>query len=282
MTQPVGTASTSAAVVTGSWRQGAFGGLRAAVMLLTRLPTGHAPTSAAARAWASGWFPLVGAAIGSLTAAVLLGLAPLLGASLAAAGAVGAAILVTGALHEDGLADTADALGGARDRTQIFEILKDSRHGTYGVLALVLVVLMRIAALAQLLRLPGSNPAGATAAAGLIWAALTSRAAMVALLATLPYVTPAAVARSADVARAGPAPTALAAVFVAALGGGLLALGALPLLALGGALAGVALVTAAAGWRFAARAGGITGDFLGALQQLAELMALTALVALLR
>src|SRR5687768_15775709 len=119
-------------------------GLRAACMLLTRLPVGRSPIPAEARRWGAAFFPLVGLGLGLLGAALLMALEPRLGTRLAAAIAIAALLLVTGALHEDGLADTADALGGAQDRDRLFAILKDSRLGTYGVLALCLSMFVRI------------------------------------------------------------------------------------------------------------------------------------------
>jgi adenosylcobinamide-GDP ribazoletransferase len=255
------------------WWRGAGGGLRAAVMLLTRLPTGRNDSPLAARRWASGWFPVVGVITGGICAAAQWGLGHLLGPALGAAGAIAAGIVVTGALHEDGLGDTADALGGARDRAQIFAILKDSRHGTYGVLALVLSVVLRIGAVAQL---AGHAPAA------LILVAVVSRTAMVALLAALPYVTPAEIARSADVARAVLPQVLLASLWCAGALGALVGLHVVGLTAALAVVAMTALTTALAGWRFAVRAGGITGDFLGAGQQIAEIAGLLALVACLR
>jgi adenosylcobinamide-GDP ribazoletransferase len=255
---------------------GFAGGLRAALMLLTRIPTGSAGSSLAARGWASGWFPLVGALVGAVSAAAGVGAAALFGPHLGAVAAVAVAIVATGALHEDGLGDTADALGGARDRAQIFAILKDSRHGTYGVLALLLAVIVRIGAIDQL------GLATWRGSAALVLAAMVSRTAMVALLAALPYVTPADVARSADVARTGAGPIALAAALCAGGGTGLVALAGLPVGSVAGAVVAVALTTLLLGWRFAVRAGGITGDFLGAGQQLTEISALLTTIALLR
>jgi adenosylcobinamide-GDP ribazoletransferase len=115
--------------------------------------------------------------------------------------------------------------------------------------------------------------------AALVLAAVVARAAMVALLAALPYVTPAAVARSADVAQAGPAQTTLAIVLTAALVAALVVPGLLPYQTTALALLLAALVTTAAGWRFHVRAGGITGDFLGATAHLCEVTVLLALVA---
>jgi adenosylcobinamide-GDP ribazoletransferase len=249
--------------------QGLAGGLRAALMLLSRLPVG-ADVSREARRWASAWFPLVGALLGALAGLTQLALAPALGPWLAATCALLVSALLTGALHEDGLADSADALGGARDRAAIFAILKDSRHGTYGVLALVFSALLRVGALARLDTL---------APVALVLAAVVARAAMVALLAALPYVTPPAVSRTADVAHAGAAQTTLAILLLAGLLTALVLPGLLPFESVALALLSAALVTAAAGWRFHVRAGGITGDFLGATAQLCEVTVLLALVA---
>jgi adenosylcobinamide-GDP ribazoletransferase len=257
------------------------GGLRAAIMLLTRIPTGSGDSSPAARAWASGWFPLVGALVGVTSAAAGVGSTRLLGPHLGAVVAVVVGILLTGALHEDGLGDTADALGGARDRAQIFAILKDSRHGTYGVLALVLAVILRIGAIDKL-GLDLGGPAAWRGPAALVLAAIVSRTAMVALLGALPYVTPTEVSRSADVARTGAPQLAWAATLCAGGCAGLIALGWSSPAGVAGGLAAAAATTLLLGWRFAVRAGGITGDFLGAGQQLTEISVLLTTIALLR
>jgi adenosylcobinamide-GDP ribazoletransferase len=194
---------------------GVLGGFRAAVMVLTRVPMGRV-VGVEGRRWAAGWIPLVGAALGALGAGLLALLEPLLGGRLAAAVTVGLLLLLTGAIHEDGLADTADALGGARDREGVFAILKDSRVGTYGVLAVVIVLLLRIETLARL---------QAQAPAAYLLAAVLSRAPMVWLMSGLPYVTPAAVARSADVVAVRPAAMMLATVTAVAVAAGVAALG---------------------------------------------------------
>ena len=125
-------------------------GFAIAAAFLTRLPIGT-PADAAGRLAASSWaFPLVGAGVGAIAALVFL-VAELLGLGAGAAAllAVLAALCVTGALHEDGLADTADGLFGGNDRPRRLAIMRDSRLGAYGVLALVLSVTLRAAALAQ-------------------------------------------------------------------------------------------------------------------------------------
>lgn len=242
---------------------------RAAAMLLTRIPVGGHPFSRQEWTWAAAWFPLVGAVIGAIMALVwrvTVGLGPLPAAVLTIAGGVA----LTGALHEDGLADTADALGGASDRTRVFTILKDSRLGTYGVVALVLVLSLRIALVAQLAPI---------ATVALISAQCTSRWPPAWLLAALPYVTPEREAKSRAVARAGPAQAMLATLWTLLV---LLVAVATAHLSVRAAILVAATVCVAGAWcgyRFKARTGGITGDFLGAAQQVCECAALLALAA---
>src|SRR5437016_2612899 len=127
---------------------GFFAGFLAATAFFTRLPVDPRPAGLwrlADSAWA---FPLVGAGIGAAAAFALL-LAQLIGLASwpAALLSVLAGVALTGALHEDGLADTADGFCGGRDREEKLAILRDSRQGSYGVLAIVLSVLLRAAAL---------------------------------------------------------------------------------------------------------------------------------------
>jgi adenosylcobinamide-GDP ribazoletransferase len=230
---------------------------RAAVTELTRIPVGGFPYDETVWKWTSAWLPAVGAGLGLLYAAVWRATEaadPLVRAVLT----VVTALLVTGAYHEDGLADTADALGGAYDRARLFEILKDSRVGSFGAAAITATLMLRVALLARL---------DARAAVALILAESLSRAVPVWLMAALPYVTPADLARSRPIA-GGRAPQALVATLFT---------GTLLAVLIGGAYISVRLAVwvcvASAGiavlcaWRFKARAGGITGDFLGASQQ---------------
>ena len=100
-------------------------GFRAACLFLTRVPVAGGPYSDAEWRWSSGWFPAVGALIGLPMALVFYALLPL-GAVFASVVVVSATMLLTGGFHEDGLADTADAMGGSFDRDRLFIILKDS------------------------------------------------------------------------------------------------------------------------------------------------------------
>src|SRR5579864_8398194 len=155
-----------------------------ATVSLTRLPAGAMRGSDGAVA-ATGWaFPLVGAGIGALGAvafvvAEALGLADPLAALLA----VLAVVAITGAFHEDGLADTVDGFGGGRTREAKLAIMRDSRHGTFGILALVLGVLLRAAALGAI-----GDPIHAGLA--LIAAHSVSRGALPPLMRLLPPARP--------------------------------------------------------------------------------------------
>src|SRR5438445_13833690 len=128
--------------------RGPFDEFAIATAVLTRLPVGVVPPAEGEIA-AAGWaFPLVGAGIGAIAALAFLA-AEILGCGSAAAAllAVAAGLAVTGAFHEDGLADTADGFGGGRSREEKLAIMRDSRHGTFGILALVLSIGLRAAAL---------------------------------------------------------------------------------------------------------------------------------------
>jgi len=126
-------------------------GLAVALGFLTRVPVGVRPALPAAElSRASPWFPLVGALVGGLMSTVhgLAGLA--LPAGPATVLALLAAVLVTGGLHEDGLADAADALGAHVDRARRLEILHDARVGAHGALAVAFALLLGYSVLAGL------------------------------------------------------------------------------------------------------------------------------------
>ena len=236
---------------------------------MTRVPVGGFPYSANEWRWASAWFPLVGLVVGGACAGVWWLTAPL-GPWVAAMSALVVSILLTGAFHEDGLADTADALGGAYDRDKIFVILKDSRVGAFGALALVISIAFRLVLLAQL---------GGIAPGALILAHCLARVGPVWLMVAMPYVSDAA-AKSRQVMRAGTAQGVLAtAIGVAAAWGVVMTGSAIGATGAVGASAAMALATALCGRRFRARAGGVTGDFLGAAEQVNELVILFTILA---
>jgi adenosylcobinamide-GDP ribazoletransferase len=243
--------------------------LSAALGLLTRLPTGWLPQHDSAAGFArSVWaYPFVGFGIGAAGGAVLagglaLGLPPM----VAALWSLAATLLLTGGLHEDGLADTADGFGGGRGRERKLAIMRDSRIGSYGVLALVLALGLRAALLPALG--PGLLALAATCGA----AASLGRGAILLLLGWLPPAR--ADGMAASLARP-PGPALLA--------GGALAL--LPAWLLLPDRAALAATLAAGGavlllGRLARRQiGGQTGDVLGAAVVVAEAVALTAVVA---
>ncbi len=242
--------------------------LLGAVQYFTRLPVpasvGHGP---AVLGTAVRYLPLIGIAVGAFAAGLYTAALHVLPGRLAILLSMAGTLWLTGAFHEDGLADTVDGLGGGYDREQVLAIMKDSRLGTFGALALIVAVLVKWEAL-------GALPVAALPAA-LVAAHAFSRALTVAVMASLPYVRPA----TAD-SRSRP----LIAVGRASLGVALLT-GALPLLLLGRAGLAAAAAAAAAAWivrrRLAARLGGYTGDGLGATQQLAELAFYLSLAAVL-
>jgi adenosylcobinamide-GDP ribazoletransferase len=244
------------------------GSLRAAVALLTRVPVGGRAIAAAQHRFAPAWFPLVGLGVAVPGALVLAAARPRGGGLLAAALALALTLLLTGALHEDGLADSADALGGATDRERLFAILKDSRIGTYGAAALLMSILLRVAALDRL---------GEGAPIAFVLAHVTSRLSPAWLLAALPYVTPSETARSSGVSGGGRAPALIATLLAATIVEAAVARALVAPEAGAAAFAAAVATCVPCAALFRARAGGVTGDFLGAAQQVAEVGALVTL-----
>jgi adenosylcobinamide-GDP ribazoletransferase len=154
-----------------------------AVSFLTRVPVGRlAAIDGADVARGAVVFPLVGAGVGALSAGIAIAAHHALPAFVAAALAVAASALVTGALHLDALADTADA-AGARTRSDALSIMRDSRIGPFGAVALTVDLLLKVACIAVLVE-RGHALGGLVAAGGL------SRAASLPLAALLPYPRP--------------------------------------------------------------------------------------------
>lgn len=239
--------------------------LALSVGFLTRLPISppyDRPPSALAGAMRT--FPLVGAAVGLAGGTVYaltsgIGLSPWLSALLA----VAATILLTGALHEDAMADVADGFGGGRDIEAKLAIMRDSRIGAYGVLALILSVLVRSAALVAI-----AEPVEVVAVMAAAGAA--SRGVMPAVMHFL------AAARGDGLAATSGKPDRQTVIWSLALS----ALVALALLGPGGAVAGLAMAAAgAAAMALAAhrQIGGYTGDVVGACGQMAEIGLLLAI-----
>jgi adenosylcobinamide-GDP ribazoletransferase len=214
---------------------------------------------------AAAYWPLTGVLVALVVGGLCLGFRQLLPVGLACALSLGAGVLLTGAMHEDGLADVCDGLGGGATRERALEIMKDSAIGAFGGIGLVLSLLIRWQCLVAL-------PCGLLLPV-LSAAALTSRSAAVTLMSTQDYV------------RTGPSK---ARPLVDRLHGWrltlVLLLGLLPLawlpLRLWPCLLAVGLVRLLMGIWFLLRLGGYTGDCLGALQQVAEMVALLTAISL--
>lgn len=221
-------------------------------------------------------FPGVGWVVGALTAAVLFGLLQVLPPVAAAPWVAAMAstvcgVMLTGAFHEDGLADLADGLGGSMDRERALDIMKDSRIGTYGAIALVLALLSKVALLALLAQVDA-----VLAAAALFAAHVTSRLLPLFIIRTLVHVgdTPRSKSKplAEQIGNYGLCIGVVWWVLAMALVGWLLP--AAPWLqAILGALVGLAWM-----WRLLQRRlQGFTGDGLGATQQVGEVGFLLAL-----
>ncbi|MEM6371888.1 MAG: adenosylcobinamide-GDP ribazoletransferase [Pseudomonadota bacterium] len=235
--------------------------LAAALVLLTRLPVPRLPDAAfsdpARAAWA---YPLVGLVLGGAAGIVMalsawLGLPALMSAGLTLA----TLIVLTGAMHEDGMADTTDGLWGGHDPARRLEIMKDSRIGAYGVLALILAMGLRWLGLAEV------------TVGGLVTALVLSRA-MMPVVMRAPHARDTGLSHSVGRPRPDTVGIALiiGAVCATALAGshGLAAM----VTALGVALGIVALARA--------KIGGQTGDILGATQICCEITVLLTLIML--
>lgn len=243
--------------------------LRVAMQFATRLPLGPAAANAEAGvdlARASWALPLAGVVVGGIGALVYwftfaLGLAPL----LCAVPTLAATLLVTGALHEDGLADTADGFGGGTTRERKLAIMHDSRTGTYGACALFLSLFVRSAALAVL-----AEPS--LVAPALIAAHTAARAPLPLFMRLLPP------ARTDGLSAAAGQPTRGRALAAVLIGVAALALLLTPLKALVGAVLLVA-VFAGVSWLTKRQIGGQTGDVAGALEQAGEALVLVTATA---
>ncbi|MEM9575951.1 MAG: adenosylcobinamide-GDP ribazoletransferase [Pseudomonadota bacterium] len=241
--------------------------IRLAFLLLSRLPQPALPATAFDRGHKAVWaYPIVGAGLGGV--ATLAGIAAMalgLPSTVAAGLVVLMMICTSGALHEDGLADVADGFWGGQTAERRLEIMKDSQIGSYGTLALILVVGLRWAVVAAILPL---------APLAIIACATTSRAAMPLLMYGLPH------ARDTGLSQSVGRPE-LPQVLV---GLGLAFALSLALLGMIGALALVTpmIVAALAGALARRKIMGQTGDVLGALQQIGEITTLCILLAVLQ
>lgn len=240
-----------------------FGALR----FFTRLPVpawvGH---SSEALNRSARYFPAVGLLVGGIGALVYLGATQLWPPSVAVLLSMAATIYATGAFHEDGLSDSVDGLGGGWEKLRILEIMKDSRVGSYGVVAMVLALLGKFVLLSALA--PALIPFALLAGHAL------SRFCATVLLATMDYV------RDDLLSKAKPLATRLSpGAMLVALSFVLMALAMLPLEK---AFFGCVLAALATFWlaaKFKRWLGGYTGDCLGATQQLSEIAFYLGLLA---
>jgi adenosylcobinamide-GDP ribazoletransferase len=243
---------------------------RAATTFLTRFPVGGFPYTDDEWRWASAWFPAIGALLGALYGAIYFCFQSA-GSLVAATLVVIAALMFTGAFHEDGLADTADALGGGYTRDRVLEILKDSRVGAFGAAALVVSLLLRVALISQL---------GTRAPFALILCECISRTPPIWLMAMLPYATDDAAAKSRLITRAGAAQALVATAWPATVFAVMLLWGCISILQAVVIIAIAVALTLKLASVFVDRVDGVTGDFLGATQQVLVCSSLLVLALL--
>ncbi|MGH7925683.1 MAG: adenosylcobinamide-GDP ribazoletransferase [Candidatus Binatus sp.] len=241
--------------------------LRLAFSFLTIIPVidrRRASEEAVAASFA--WFPIVGLALGGALAAEDWILAYVFAQVIRSVLIIVSLTVVTGAVHLDGLADTADALGAGRDRERALDILRDSRVGTFGASAIFFDLTLKILALSTL--------AGHRRYAALILAPIIARWAMVLVTARLPYLR----ASGSGSTLLGGKNLSMRASIVAALAlVVLLTLGAMRPIALATAVA-IAVVFAMR-WFYRRWLGGVTGDLIGACGELVELAVLITMAS---
>lgn len=244
------------------------------VGFLSRLPIAprwHASAPASGMRDDARAFPLAGVVIAAGPALLLLAFDVLgVPAIMATTFAVLALVAVTGALHEDGLGDVADGFGGGADKERRLEIMKDSNIGTYGAIAIAGSLMLRVAGLTAIVAAHGSF----AASIAMLAVAACSRTAIVWTWASMPN------ARGAGVAHEQGAPSDSAVSAAAIFGLGVFAV--LATAATGIVNAAAALLLALAAMQAFSRLcrrmiGGVTGDVLGASQQIVEIMLLTGL-----
>ncbi len=239
---------------------------RTAVGFLTRLPVGRRAGSDGGLAGAGSYFPLVGGLVAGVGIGVWAAVEPLLGPLAAAVSSVLATVVVTGALHEDGLADVADGFWGGTSVDRRLEIMRDSRIGTFGVLAVSGDLLLRVALLAPL------DLAGV--ARVLVAGHVLGRAAPLVLATWLPPAREDGLgARFGRPRRGGIVLATVTVIAAAVVAAG--AWAAIP-------LAAATVAVAAIGWGARRRIGGYTGDVFGAGVLVVNLAVAASVVALIR
>jgi adenosylcobinamide-GDP ribazoletransferase len=243
-----------------------------AVAFLTRIPAGNNSACAAKDiARAMRWFPLVGGLLGGISAAAFWLLSPVFPPPVVAVLIVALGAALTGAMHFDGLADTADGFGGGRTREDVLRIMRDHAIGSYGAVALILAVGLKVATIAALAGHRFALPA-------LVLAPMLGRWSAVLLSAVQPYARPAGHDSPQSV---GSPARFVGRIELTIATGSAVAFAVAASRLLGGAA--MLLVAAAAicwGWCCRRRIGGITGDTLGAGIELSESLVLLFFTAL--
>ncbi len=254
------------APLSGNWLDDRAQEFKASLAFCTRLPFGQAAAGTKALANAAWALPVAGLVVG-LIAALVYVLAHRLGLPdwPAAALSVTATLLATGALHEDGLADTADGFGGGATREQKLDIMRDSRTGAYGVCALVLSLLLRIGVLASF-----ENTYA------VVWALIASHTAARAAMAILMWLLPPA--RSDGLSYEAGSPPGEGVAAAAAIAFVVLLFCLHPLRGVIAALVLIAAIGLMA-WLAMRQIEGQTGDVLGATEQIGEIAVLLVAVA---
>lgn len=240
----------------------ALDGAVLAIAFLTILPARPRADTVDLRA-AAPWFPFVGALVGGLAGATRYGAEPIFGATIAAILALVVLVAVTGALHQDGLADCADGLGIRGDHARRLAVMRDPATGVFGTLALVGWALLLTAALAQL--------GDAEALEALVVAAVAGRTAALVHAKTAPPAR-----RDGLGAAFAPSRLAVAVAAVATISAAIALAG--PAVGLTASAAAAAVALAASVWARASL-GGRTGDTLGATVALAEVAVVLTLLA---
>ncbi len=218
---------------------------------------------------ANRYFSLVGLVIGVLLVLSYCLFSSFFPVTIAILLTMSISLLLTGAFHEDGLADMADGIGGAFDLEKRLSIMKDSRIGTYGAVTLLMALLLKFTLLVELAKQDSNHLLFA-----IVMAASLSRAVAGSLISAMPYVSDSEQSKSKPLAKAQSSTELIT----------LLVIGAAPLLFYSSSiLFYILLVLIAFRWLFKnwlmAKIGGFTGDCLGAAQQISELLIYLTLVA---
>ncbi len=248
-------------------KSGFFTELPLAISFLTILPViDQGPASEETVAASFAWFPIVGFLIGLALAGEDWILAHVFAQVIRSVLIIVSLTVITGAVHLDGLADTADALGAGRDRTRALDILRDSRVGTFGASAIFFDLALKILALSTL--------AGHRRYAALIVAPMLARWAMLLVARGLPYLRASGSGSTLLNGTVSGARTAVVAIFTIVV---MLMLGALRPIALATAVAIAIVFTMRAFYR--RWLGGVTGDLIGACGELVEIAVLVTMAS---